>query len=91
MPPSLAAHEGAIAHFHRRTGRRAGVGIAGLAGLPLPFVAHWEGDHYVVVTGIGRRGVSVMDPAVGRRRFDADTYLRGATGVVLTFGGSARR
>ncbi|WP_158229407.1 MULTISPECIES: peptidase domain-containing ABC transporter [unclassified Micromonospora] len=51
--------------------------------LPLPLVAHWNGDHYVVVEGVGRRGVDVVDPAVGRRRLTPAQFCAGSTGVVL--------
>jgi ATP-binding cassette, subfamily B, bacterial len=52
---------------------------------PLPAIAHWEGDHYVVVARVGRRLIDVMDPAIGHRRLTPAEYLAGATGVTLTF------
>ncbi|MFI1195226.1 peptidase domain-containing ABC transporter [Micromonospora sp. NPDC020750] len=51
--------------------------------LALPLVAHWNGDHYVVVQRIGRRGIEVVDPAVGRRRLSPAQFSAGTTGVVL--------
>ncbi|MFI2667140.1 peptidase domain-containing ABC transporter [Micromonospora carbonacea] len=54
-----------------------------LRDLPLPLVAHWNGDHYVVVECVGRRGVDVVDPAVGRRRLTPAQFCAGSTGVVL--------
>ncbi|WP_428965712.1 peptidase domain-containing ABC transporter [Micromonospora fluostatini] len=51
--------------------------------LALPLVAHWNGDHYVVVERVGRRGVDVVDPAVGRRRLTPAEFSAGTTGVVL--------
>ncbi|MEV4725949.1 peptidase domain-containing ABC transporter, partial [Micromonospora humida] len=51
--------------------------------LPLPLLAHWNGDHYLVVERIGRRGVDVVDPAVGRRRLSPAQFRAGTTGVVL--------
>ncbi|MBB5781586.1 peptidase domain-containing ABC transporter [Nonomuraea jabiensis] len=42
--------------------------VPALTGLPTPFIAHWEGDHYVVVERIRRGWVDVADPARGRRR-----------------------
>ncbi|MBO3746199.1 peptidase domain-containing ABC transporter [Streptosporangiaceae bacterium NEAU-GS5] len=82
---ALVLRDEARRHGLDSRGRRVEPGVQALARLPLPFIAHWEGDHYVVVTRVSRRGVDVMDPAVGHRRLTAAEYLRGATGVVLTF------
>ena len=56
-----------------------------LARLPMPLLAHWEGDHYVVVTAVRTHRVDVMDPAIGRRRLSHADFLAGATGLVLAF------
>jgi ATP-binding cassette, subfamily B, bacterial len=37
------------------------------AGLPLPAIAHWEDDHYVVIERVSRRRAHLADPARGRR------------------------
>ncbi|WDZ83700.1 peptidase domain-containing ABC transporter [Micromonospora cathayae] len=51
--------------------------------LAMPLVAHWNGDHYVVVERAHRRGIDVVDPAVGRRRLSPAQFAAGTTGVVL--------
>ncbi|MEU1751898.1 peptidase domain-containing ABC transporter [Micromonospora matsumotoense] len=51
--------------------------------LALPLLAHWNGDHYLVVERVGRRGIDVVDPAVGRRRLSPAQFSAGTTGVVL--------
>ncbi|MEK0315725.1 peptidase domain-containing ABC transporter [Cohnella sp. 56] len=33
--------------------------------LTTPFIAHWNGNHYVVVYEVGERGLVVADPALG--------------------------
>lgn len=53
--------------------------------LPTPFVAHWDNNHFVVVTKDGRRTVELIDPAVGRRRLTAAEFAEHASGVVLLF------
>jgi NHLM bacteriocin system ABC transporter peptidase/ATP-binding protein len=58
---------------------------AELAMVPTPFIAHWEGNHFVVVDEIGPRGASVNDPAHGRRRLSQAEFERGYSGTVLTF------
>ncbi|MDB4950786.1 MAG: ABC-type bacteriocin/lantibiotic exporter with N-terminal double-glycine peptidase domain [Gemmatimonadetes bacterium] len=55
--------------------------------LPLPAVAHWGVDHWVVLEGWSPDGdvVEVVDPAVGRRRLTWDAFLVGCSGTVLAF------
>ena len=60
-------------------------GPAALTGLQLPVVAHWAGQHFVVVEGITPEGAEVIDPAVGRLRLSVEEFRRAATGVVLEF------
>lgn len=71
----------------RRGGARIGIDIrpvkaskSRLGDLPLPFVAHWEGNHWVVVTDVDDRQVRVADPAIGRRTMSHDEFTEGWTG-----------
>lgn len=50
----------------------------------LPCICHWEFNHFIVVTGVGRNCVYVNDPARGRIRMSMEEFDRGMTGVVLT-------
>ncbi len=52
--------------------------------LPMPFIAHVHGDHFVVVRSAGNRLV-VDDPSLGRLRMSPATFDRSWDGVVLTF------
>ena len=61
------------------------VGPDDLRGLPLPLVAHWQGNHFVVVSRVRDERVEVIDPGIGRRWLDASQLAGGATGVVLLF------
>ncbi|THF77521.1 peptidase domain-containing ABC transporter [Cohnella fermenti] len=36
-----------------------------LRNMQTPFIAHWDGHHYVVVYEVGERGLVVADPALG--------------------------
>ena len=56
-----------------------------LLGLGLPFIAHWEGYHYVVVYGISKRQVWVADPAVGFKKLSVEEFERGWSGTCLAF------
>lgn len=59
---------------------------------PLPFIAHWRQQHFVVVYGFKGNDVFVSDPAHGRVRYTKEEFLDGwlsdtdrgeETGVVL--------
>ena len=56
-----------------------------LSRLPLPAIAHWSCDHYVVIERVDDRGVQIVDPARGRRHVDLEELDEELTGVVLTF------
>ncbi len=43
---------------------------------PLPCIAHWEGDHFVVVYAITSRKVRVADPAAGLIDYTHGEFLR---------------
>jgi ATP-binding cassette, subfamily B, bacterial HlyB/CyaB len=54
-----------------------------LAEQALPAIAHWEGNHYLVVYAITRRRVIVADPAIGQRSLTYKEFRAGWTGYVL--------
>ncbi len=56
-----------------------------LDGVPLPAIAHWGFNHFVVVESLAPGGVSVVDPSKGRQRLPAEAFGEHFTGVVLTF------
>ncbi|MEV6981534.1 peptidase domain-containing ABC transporter [Sphaerisporangium sp. NPDC051017] len=56
-----------------------------LARVPLPAVAHWEFNHFVVVERWSPDRVDIVDPARGRRRLTAEEFSAGFTGVLLVF------
>ncbi len=65
------------------TGKR--VSARDIGAVKLPALAHWEGNHFVVVTRARRGGVTVHDPAVGRRTLSRDEFAAGFSGTVLEF------
>jgi ABC-type bacteriocin/lantibiotic exporter with double-glycine peptidase domain len=78
----------AMAKVARECGLRAkGYSIepADFKFIPLPAVAHWEFNHFVVVERWTPKRVEIVDPAGGRRRLTAEEFGAGFTGVVLTF------
>jgi NHLM bacteriocin system ABC transporter peptidase/ATP-binding protein len=51
--------------------------------IPLPCIAFWEFNHFVVVESFGRERVFLNDPAYGRRTVTPEEFDRGLSGVVL--------
>ncbi len=49
---------------------------AALENIPLPCVAHWNQNHFVVVYAINARYVYVADPGLGKIRYDRETFKR---------------
>lgn len=43
---------------------------------PLPCIAHWQGDHFVVVYEVTRQKVRVADPAAGLIDYTHEEFLR---------------
>ncbi|MGC5030159.1 peptidase domain-containing ABC transporter [Micromonospora sp. DT229] len=56
---------------------------ASVARLPVPFIAHWGKNHFVVVEDVRDAGVSIADPARGRRRLSHDEFKADYSGVAL--------
>lgn len=48
-----------------------------------PWVAHWQGDHYVVVYRVSRSRVLIADPARGKRQISHQAFLKDWTGFAL--------
>ncbi len=51
--------------------------------LALPCIVHWDLNHFVVLEGVGGRAVSIVDPAVGRRRVEWRELDRRFSGIAL--------
>lgn len=56
-----------------------------LLGFELPFIAHWEGYHYIIVYGLSNSHVWVADPGPGFRKMTIEEFERGWTGTCLLF------
>lgn len=48
-----------------------------------PYIVFWDFNHFVVVEGVGRKGVWINDPASGHRRVDHEEFGDSFTGLVL--------
>jgi HlyB family type I secretion system ABC transporter len=49
----------------------------------LPAIAHWEGNHFIVVHAISKKQVIVGDPAIGQRTLTRKAFIDGWTGYAL--------
>lgn len=54
-----------------------------LVNLNNPWIAHWEGSHFIVVYRIRGNAVTVADPALGRRVLSLHAFEDGWTGYAL--------
>jgi ATP-binding cassette, subfamily B, bacterial HlyB/CyaB len=66
--------------FHSRPVRAS---FDRVATQPNPWIAHWQGDHYVVVYKVTPRRVIVADPALGIRRLKTAEFQKNWTGYAL--------
>ena len=57
---------------------------ASIEHLPLPAIAHWAADHFVVIERVSTKGAVIIDPAIGRRSISRQEFSDGLSGVVLT-------
>ncbi|MFT7722156.1 MAG: peptidase domain-containing ABC transporter [Roseateles sp.] len=60
-----------------------------LGQLKLPCILHWDMNHFVVLKQVGRRSITLLDPAVGERRMPLAEVSRHFTGVALELSPSA--
>jgi HlyB family type I secretion system ABC transporter len=54
-----------------------------LAKQRLPLIAHWRGNHYVVIYEISAKEVIIGDPAVGQRQVSREEFSKNWTGFCL--------
>ena len=48
-----------------------------------PWIAHWQGDHYIVVYKVRRHQVVIADPGEGKKTLSRQAFLTGWTGYAL--------
>ena len=56
-----------------------------LADISFPCIAHWDFEHFVVITGIRGDRLYINDPAQGKVKLSISDADKSFTGVVLTF------
>jgi ATP-binding cassette subfamily B protein RaxB len=63
--------------------------LSALSRLSRPSVLHWGLNHFVVLEAVGRGSVTIVDPALGRRRLSLAEVSKQFTGIALEFAPSA--
>jgi HlyB family type I secretion system ABC transporter len=58
---------------------------ADLNHIPLPVIAHWQGNHFVVIERQNGDAVHVVDPSGGRRKLRRAEFDESFSGVVVAF------
>ena len=54
-----------------------------LKNLRMPCILHWEMNHFVVLKKVHRKGITILDPAMGERRVSLADVDKAFTGVAL--------
>ena len=70
--------------FHARAVRATPQLLQQLEAIPVPAIAHWQGNHWVVLHAVKGGRVTIADPAVGVRQLSRRDFLEHwASGVLL--------
>jgi ATP-binding cassette, subfamily B, bacterial len=73
----------AAAERYGLTAQAVKADVDDLACLPRGSVLHWDFNHFVVLEKVTRKGVAVVDPALGRRTVPAAAFGKSYTGVAI--------
>ncbi len=86
------SRDGARASSIVQAGRRYGLEASGLQvdveaidTVPVPFIAFWSNNHFLVVDGPSGRGIRLNDPVSGRRVVSREEFAEHYSGIVLQF------
>lgn len=71
------------AELYGMRGRGVKLDIEGLVFLAPGSILHWGFNHFVVFESVSSRGVTIVDPAAGRRLVTMERFRRSFTGVAI--------
>ena len=64
-------------------GRALQLDMEHLSQLQLPCILHWDMNHFVVLSKVTRKSITVHDPAIGIRQYDPEEFAEHFTGIAL--------
>jgi ATP-binding cassette, subfamily B, bacterial len=73
----------AAADRYGLTAKAVGADLGDLDCLPRGSVLHWDFNHFIVLEKVTRKGVAVVDPALGRRTIPTAAFGTSYTGVAI--------
>jgi ATP-binding cassette subfamily B protein len=73
------------AERHGLAGRGIRLDVSDVALVPRASILHWQFNHFVVLDGVDRDGIRIVDPAHGPRLLSPSEFSDGFTGVALLF------
>jgi ATP-binding cassette subfamily B protein RaxB len=76
-------HISQLAESMHLTSRGVQLPLESLGQLRLPAILHWDMNHFVVLTKVSGRRITIHDPGRGRRTLTLDEASRHFTGVAL--------
>ncbi|MDJ0620557.1 MAG: peptidase domain-containing ABC transporter [Calothrix sp. MO_192.B10] len=79
-----AQHLAEVAHSYGLRVKAYAIDMADFRYVPLPAIAHWNFNHFVVVESWSPNRIGIVDPAGGRYQLTAAQFDGSFTGVVLT-------
>jgi ABC-type bacteriocin/lantibiotic exporters, contain an N-terminal double-glycine peptidase domain len=72
-----------VAHHLHLSSRALRFEIVHLRQLQLPAIVHWDMNHFVVLSAVTRKGITVHDPAVGEKFYSLAEACKHLTGIAL--------
>lgn len=58
--------------------------IENLSMLEYPFIAYWKKKHYIIVEKLEEKRITIVDPAIGRRKIEKSEFEKNFSGFIMT-------
>jgi ABC-type bacteriocin/lantibiotic exporter with double-glycine peptidase domain len=59
--------------------------LANISNIPLPAIAHWAANHYVVIEEVTKEKILIVDPAAGKRKLSYEDFEKLFSNIVITY------
>ena len=71
-------------------GRALQLDLHELSQLQLPCILLWDMNHFVVLKAVGKKRITILDPAIGEVRYSWDEFAQHFTGIALELSPTAQ-